>query len=514
MTRAWWLVDVEVGGTVLRYAHTDLEVESDEGTLLYRPGLDVELELERGLEEVGLSIVDPTAGWATLGALVEGGRVVIRRWVEGSDFEDATVYAAGLAFGVTHGTDREPLEFTLGKPPASAEQLGVQVPDPLARTGEDTWTAVALVDEGVVYPTLFGTPGNDGSGTAVPVMPVPSPTYQGTFQWVLLDGHVRPGNTLLTTPVRLRNDENGGEEVYDVDTRTDDLGRLVSFARVNAVDDPFSGGAGETQTWFAGWTEGGGVASNVYEVFVFLLERYGAASVDWTRLRRLQDELSIYRVDSWLDDVLENPWEYLEYLVGFLPYDLRSGAEGRYLERVRFSPDGTRVRGSFEEGADAVRVAGRTFRAGELNEFTARYRQGRESEWRGRVVVTGAELEGATAGVSDPAPTSVELVKVNRDARCVQSFARWGLRQAEVLDVDWTWDTGTALALLDWRIERDAVSAWESDYWLEGGHDLEVGDEVLLTDSDFGLEGVTALVMTPPVANRTAYVLVTLRYRA
>ena len=504
--QAWWLVDLAIDGVVYRYAHADLEVLAQSGDVLhYRAGLGDIDALSRGQLEVDLEVLDSGVDWPALASRLQ--TVEVRRWLEGQLFEQSVVYTSGQIRDLEHGTRDELVTFTARTADIRSGR-GVRIPDSLAFVTRDSWPFA--MDLGRSYPIVFGYPGDDG-GPGIPVVPVPVVVHSGSGISVLVSHDVLELSNLL-----IQDDGAASTLVTSVGAGADLLGRIVTVATLDSAHPlylPSNTSSHRLRVSFAP-SIGGGVATTAWEAIEYLLQRFGRDSVDWPRMRGVADDLAQYRVDTWIEEPVDSPWSWIEALVEYLPFEiLRGDSGGRYLRRLRWQPTGNPAT-SFEVGADAVRVGGRLRVEGDRNEFLVQYRPGTSAgEWHARTVVTSAGgVKGAVPGVSTPGNDAIEPARVVVDDRCTSSFTRWGVGQADLLSLDWTWDPSTALAVIDWRIERDGVDAWESTYAVLRAHDLEVGDEVLITDEDFELVDQIAVVVAPVAADRTDYAIVTVRY--
>lgn len=501
----WWLLEVQVDGRVLRYSQTELLVLDEAGrSYVYRAGLS-DLSVAVGEEEVEVEIVDGSVDWPLLAAAIEAGPCVLRRWSDGQLLEDAQVYTSGLATGVAHGSRDEPIGWVIGQPLGDETELGRQLPDTFAVIAEETWTAPN--EEGLYYPLVFGAPGRNGEENPRAVMPVPA-----AIRTVAIICQFPPNQK--ANSVEVRNDEIDTSATLTTSIATDKLGRRLVTLPISGAVLPATDT--EAPKLYVGFNVPPMGVRSAWEVIEFLLRRYGPETADWDRLIREADGLSAYQVDSWIDDVVENPWDWIEGFIGDLPYEVRRTQRGRYLERQRFVPTGDRVVLTAAVGQNAERDGGRQRSVeGPFTEYPVLYRPGITDEYEGRLVVTGSDgLQGVPSFVSAPASSTTELVKVVQDGRLARAQARWGVRQREAIELDWTWDSGTALAVADWHIERESVPQWLSSYWIRDGHQLEVGDEVLMTDPEFGLIDEPMIVDEPPVADRTRWAQVAVRYRA
>lgn len=514
MTRAHWLLDVEIDGAVYRWSDAALEVVNAEGdTLDYASGLG-DLDVAQGQSGIGVEVLDPTVDWPTLAREIDGRRAILRRWVEGSILEQAEVYAFGEAVNVGFGGRTEPVSFAIEDVSGSEGSLGTQVPDVLARVDETTWP----VDSGHVagtgggtYPVIFGFPGWTGVNPPIPVVPVPLAQWDGgLFAPATTYVVVSEDPDLPIAACRIRNDDLDVEGNETVVRRTDLLGRQVLVAHFTDDEAPFP--ESENATLFAGFTpaQGGGKRS-AYDAVEYVLRKWGPETADWIRLPEVRDDIGAFMVDSWIDHPLPDPWAWIDdVLVPALLLEVRVSARGRYLVSRRFIGDGTRLVGSISvERGEAVRTSDVTRSGRPVNEFTGLYRPSRDGEWLGRVVLSGDRTVTSVPASGVVTPTATQVVTLATTTRCQESFARYRLRQSEdgPLELDWTWDTGTALRCLERRAERDAIPAFLVEYDVEDGEDLVEGDELDVSDAELGWASVRAIVEEPPVRGTATSVL-------
>lgn len=514
MTRAHWLLDVEIDGVAYRWSGQDQEVDDAAGdTLIYTAGLG-DLELAQGESDVGVEVLDPSMDWPALASQLDGRRVVLRRWIEGTVFEQAEVYAYGEAADVSFGGRTEPTEWRISEVPGSELTLGVQVPDPLARIDATTWpisVGATVCDEGAVYPVLFGFPGYTGAAVPICVMPAPMGQFlaAGTTYLVLSEDA-----DAQITACRVRNDTENTEANETAVVIRDELGRSLRASHFTLNAGPAPADATAQREMFVGFlpSGGGGVARSAYDVIAYLLRRWGPGGVDWSRLPEARDVLGAFQVDTWIDDPAPDPWSWIEsVLLPDLPVEVRVSGRGRYLLPRRYTSDPRRRVGSIEIGRDAERVSSvtRARSEGPANEFVGLYRSSARGDWLGRVILTGdpASIRSAPS-LTVPPTTSTQLVQVATSPACRRSLARYQLRQAEPVEIDWTWDTGTVVRCLEVRAERDAMPGLAVEFELEDGEDLVEGDELLVTDDELGWTDRPAIVDEPPVrGDRTTVVL-------
>lgn len=505
MKRAHWLIDVEIDGVDYRWSDELVEVDTAEGDVLtYEAGLADPGELAPG-DSVTIEVLDPSLDWPALAPELDGRRATLRRWIEGTVFEQAEVYAFGEVSDTSFGTRHEEVGWRIAEVAGSELTLGVQVPDPLARIDATTWpinVGATVCDEGAVYPVLFGYPGYTGAPIPVCVMPAPMGQFLAAATTYLV---LSEDPDAQITLVRVRNDTENTEATETALVIRDELGRSIRASHFTLAAGPAPADATAQREMFVGFgpAGGGGVARSAYDVIAYLLRRWGPGGVDWSRLPEARDALGVYQVDTWIDDPVRDPWAWIEgVLLPDLPVEVRVSARGRYLAPRRYVSDPRRRVGSLEVGVGVERVSDvkRVKSDGPANEFVGLYRASTRGDWLGRVILTGDPASiGSAPTISVPPTTATQLVQVATSASCRRSLARYGLRQAEPVEIDWTWDTGTVVQVLEWRAERDANPCHQVILDVDDGEDIAEGDEFELTDEELGWSGRVAIVDAPPV---------------
>lgn len=505
--RRHWLVEVELDGQVKRWSVEHLEVETSAGeVLVYRSGL-VELELAQGSDGASIELLDPEVDWPALGGELECRTCTVLRWREGDVFEQAEVFARGEARGVAYGSRRERVSWTISETGGAAASLGVQVPDPLAQVDLTTWSAPP--DEGAPYPVIFGYPGYTGATNPVCVVPAP------LGSWNALDADtnfvVCEDGDAQITQVRVRNAEEDAEANEAVAVESDLLGRRIRVGDFASAGGPKPVSASAARGLFMGFTPsgGGGVARSAYDVIAYLLRRWGVDTVDWTRLPEVRDFLGVFQVDTWIDEPQTDPWAWIEgVLLVDLPLEVRRTERGRYLVQRHYRTDPRRLVGTVSvDRGEARRRSGRTrvTEEGPYNEFTALYRRNINDDWLGRIILTGDPdtIQAAPTLTVPPPVATVGLVNTLPSSLCRLSHARYQLRQDEQIEIDWTWDTGTVVRVLELRAERYALPADLIEYDILDGEDLREGNELRLVDEEMALD-LAVIVEEPPVVTATS----------
>jgi hypothetical protein len=479
-----FLLTIEVCGITHRLATRARIVDGHP----YRPELDPGLEVALSSpEDVTVRVVSP-ALW---------------QWAEELDTATAELHlltddgsqliTTGRVVAPVYGSRLEAIGLTITRDVAGVTR-GSQVPAETRRVDATTWPVGAgeVGTEGATYPVIFGYPGFVGTGLdPVPCVPLPIAELTGTAAttYMLVSEDARAEITSIR--VRLVDREDQPEFDQDVSSLVDNLGQVV------LVSDCSTGGAtsipdAPTAGLLAGFSDagGGGVARSMYDAIRYLLERWGAGSVDWTRLSDARDILEPLLVDSYVISPIDDPWVLIDSWLQWLPVVVRVGERGRYLVPKRHVHDPSRVVGDLL-GATRVGVVSRD--GPPENEVVIQFRQDPQIGWRDQVAVVGSILDFRPA--EEPDPTRVIEIDVAR-----RSYSRYNRRPGPRIPVDWTWDVGTALAVAGHVLDRRALPCRlvSYDVPLATAARWREGDEVLVTDDDLGWVQEPAIIESPP----------------
>lgn len=481
-----WLVTLEIAGRTLRYASHERLVDDE----LYEGGLDASLRLtETYDDDVTISIVSPSlyevaelidTGTATVSLVDESGAV--------------TVFRSGLLAAPQWGNVEEPVTCSITRDIASSTR-GRQLPAETAAVIDDTWPITGEIGaEGVHYPIIFGYPGWRGSGNPVPVVPCP------IAQWT-------SGSALNTLAivcedavadidlVRVKVQDDHSQDNQPCDIVTDLLGQRVIACDFSAFGstvpaDPTAGilVGYKPDTGSGG---GGGRYRSLYDCIVYVLARWGKDSTDFSRLPLVAPLIEAYNVDSYVIETVQDPWVLVEHWVQPLNLIARTSSRGKYLVAQRYQHDPLRV---VRELVNPVRVSGFTREGPPENEVRVRYRPDPEVGLRAQVLIVGSKEELRPAAVTPNPRHTIETAIARR------SYSRYGRRPGSQLELDWTWDTGTAIAVGEAVLARTALPCRMVTYELDPpeARGLQEGDEVLVTDDTVGLVSQPGILSEPP----------------
>lgn len=505
-TEGVYLLDLEVGGHVFRFATETVEVTDADG-LTYRyaeglsdPGASYGSVVGVGDASVSVSVL-AEIDWALLvarGHALDRCPAVLRLWYAGRELERARVVLRGLTAAPTYGALGEPLQVSIARSMRDQTRL---IPPVQAVVDPSTWPVTGTVAGGIripdaaigaSYPLVVGAPGHTEDATPVPCVPVPQAEFEAGVAYpkvIWLGGHA--------TQVRLRWAYPDPPQEFDLSPSSmqDALGRVVQFV--------LSGESRESGRYLIGFRDddayGGGIRwrgkllRGAGDVLDWVLSTFYDGPIDHGRLSAVRAALNRYQVDTYINSPV-SAWEWLSRAVlPMLPVELRDGPRGIFPALIRYDL----TRRDAVAHLDATPGSGRVTRSSPVtlvssvaNEVSVDFRPVSESgsRWLGRVVVTGA------AGFPSVDRATVSDTRVVRDPLCTASQARYGVRPLHV-QAGATWDAATAALFARQLVARRAWPRRAVQYvggpWLD---DLELGQGVLLTDPDLYVTSAVALV--------------------
>ena len=521
-----WLLDLDVGGRVFRFASRSVSVSAADGQVFeYREGL-APLSLtttDGGDSSVSVSVEssDDWAGIVASGSQVERRSAVVRRWWPSQALEQAQVYARGKTQGVEYGAPTEPLTLSIERSYAKEAFI---LPDPQAVIDDVTWPddhghtpgdgfAMATKAEGVGYPVIFGCPGhNPERGLPLAAVPVVSPSFKETSGTTVDTSKMLIADRRIhATNVKLWNVSISESDTRAVQTTTDALGRTISY--VDFQSSTLSA-ANETHALWIGFQDefeglatvfGGGIMNDEQtapirgagDVIEWVLLNLTALDVDVGRMAASKSFLNAFKVDSYINARV-NAWEWLEREVfRFLPVMVRESSEGVYVVPMRWdaSPTDVMRRLSVERGDIRRDGSVRTLSQDVVNEFTIDYRgvQG-GSKWYARRVVT--------AQPGRPTHTYLNTdERIYGSMRCKQSQSVFGVIP-QVYQAPSVWDHPTASLIVNSLVARYTLPKQMATY--VGGSELEtveVGDVVSITDAECSITDRLGIVIEQTVSD-------------
>lgn len=517
-----WLLEIEGAGQVLRWSSETIEVTDADGVdYVYREGLS-DLQLAAGDEQVDVQILDQTTRWPSLARSLHTATATLRRWRVGTLLDTAETYARGRVGELEHGAVGEAASFTIDD---RSEAPVLEIPDATSVVSAETWPASSGWETnrpavGQYYPIVFGQPGflselaeltgETFPGSTVRVVPVPHPRisvppYPGGLTgdpWYVISedpSTCQPETVYLGDGTGANTNwayEVGSVGITHVVVTPDALGKAVVTASAGpngeAMPDP------EAQV-FAAYPPGAGIRT-AYEVIAYVLGRWTADTVDWSRLPEVEALLSDYQVDTWIAELFtDGAWEWVRGLIEHMPVEIRVGLRGWYLQRkwVRVDPSRT-LRALSVDLGQAARVSGVTW-----SSATGPYSVLR---------VLYADLQGSGVGLdywsrvtygpeaaAAMFPGGVFGLDEVRSHGLLAAARALGIAASHEIELPWTWDRRTAGLVAEYQIERDALQHRRVSYLVPERLGLREGDQIELTDSELEIEATLAIVDAPPL---------------
>ncbi len=517
MSRHAWLLDLQVGGQVLRYATRAVEVLDHRGvSRLYRAGLvDLGLTLD-GLEEgTGLAVVDREVSWPELaaqGEALERARAELRHWTEGETIEEARLALVGGVEEPEYGDPDAPERLSLTL--RVDDGLDRSWPSPSERVDTSTWArnpSGTTYDEGIegaVYPTIFGYPGAGDTPTTTPRCCIPAPLVDWnngalyTKRLLLARGRLDcVGGVILVADV---DDPTVGVAYEDqsVIVDTDQLGQAVTLAEVPAGAG-VQGDLGHAH--YVGYSsdtgrgggsprhDGQGVMATLADVALFCLRGSGRV-VDLQAQEAEREHLEVYSIDGALtEEVQLVPW-FESTLMPLFPLVRARTSTGMYWRRVNYGATITDALTHLDADRGEVRRASsiRSPRGSVYNHFTISYRLVGSRPGARRTLT--AEAEQVLPWWLTP--DLISDARIAGSPACSRSQSAYGPRPAPAISTAYVWKTATASGILAQRALRDTFPRRAVSYTgptSELRH-LRAGDVVAVTDSEAGFARAVALV--------------------
>jgi hypothetical protein len=497
-----WLLDMEVGGHVYRYATEAVDVtDVQDRTFHYleglsEPGLSFGSVLGSEGASAALEIV-AAVDWPLIvqrGHNLDRCPAVLRRWYSGRVLERAAVVIRGLTEGATYGAQHEPLTISIVRSMSAQTRT---IPPAQAVIDTSTWPVTASYTspdriQGAALPMVIGCPGTQASGNPVCVVPCPqaeirSGVGEGRIVWL--------GGDATTVRVRIKSDDPPTESDETVGSAfTDLLGRTVSHCPSNENNPE-----GEYLVGFSS-TNGGGITYQAEllrgagGILEWVLREHYAGLVDLGRVAAVRTFLDAYKIDTYINSPV-SAWDWLtSEVLPLLPVEMREGSRGIYPALIRYNL----TERDAVAHIDATSGSGRVDRASPVstladivNEITVEYQPDGESgsAWLARRIVTAQASYVSGNDASDTADA-----RVVGSAICAASQRRYGVRPFR-MQAGAVWDTATAIRIAEDVAARRAWPRRTVRYtggpWLE---DIAIGQAVTLTDPDLHLSRAVAVV--------------------
>ena len=512
--RGYWLLDLDLGGRVLRFSTLPLTVARSDGQeLSYAEGLSELTVSAVSVDGQEISAAVDIAGdvnWSTLvsqGVTLSRRAATLRRWYEGQVFERARVIVDGLTFDPVYGAADEPFSVTIsqrrvataGKLPASA-----------AAVSADTWpvTGGYTRNEAIgdaAYPLIIGYPGiTESAAGALPA--TPALLAEGNFvsaispSTLIVAGHPIEASEVELWSLKELDASTGltRHDVFSITEKADALGRVCSVIAIDGTAAPNFSTERVKQHYYTGISTNGvavsgGIANAAYsgplrgagEVLIWALSNYSDMKLDTGRMEAQRQYLDRIKIDTFINQRV-SAWDWVSAnILALLPVSEVEGSDGLYFQFWRW--DASAVDAVAHLDADRLEIE-RLSRVEALdqdilNEIEIRYQPvcNSSSEYHASRVISGAVADG-------------DRVLVDYGCKLSQQAANYGIRPATI-DAPVLWDTASAVQILQWKAAQYALPKRIIRYSAAAETEsLEVGQVVTLTDSEISLAAAPCLI--------------------
>lgn len=500
-----WLLDLHLGGRVLRFATAPVYVPTDAGPeVQYREGL---ADFDQGQSSEGSAdfavpqSLDVGDAWAEFSArflIMERSRAVIRRWYEGQTLEEARVLIDGFVSGFGYGEPDEPVSFTVARLVWNHSRM---MPTAGMVVDETTWPVRAgfETDEKILgswYPMIFGRPGNIG-GDIVPA------TEGLLVEWrnappndrrLLIAGH-RVAAAEVTV-FDFSDEDEPASEVLPVVHEADAVGRVCALVDTSGGLTIEMG-----RVYYIGWN-GAGLSQGIEalegagDLIEWILRTWTDVQIDAARFASVRDRLNAYRLSPYTMNSQVDPSEWLSAeVLKLLPVEPQQSVDGLWYRMRRLTA--TKADSKARLNADNGRIQRASDIVSEsdsiVNEVTVEFAPDRSTNRYRRRVVVGPVDKGRPKDELQPGLDGIDSRFVG-SYRAQVSFQQFR-RQPLTIQAGACYDPATAV-----RIARDTVDAQalpRRAVQYTGEIELDAfteGDVITLNDTSVGLIDVLAEV--------------------
>jgi len=531
-----WLLDLDLGGTVFRYATAEASVVDGGTTLVYRSGLsqpvvDMTVDGPSG-RSVALEVSGLPIGYASwpevphIRQMLEEGTATLRRWREGETLSQAQTLARGSCSMPSLQRGAESLVISIESPPW---QDGTRIipttsmvsretyPTPTAKTGSEAVPDQMIV--GSYPPVVIGTPGDvrsiEWAGVAPSDQSVQGPpsfptsrvskwaelgegspalkveTNVGVWSW--WDRLAIASHPVAASSVIIWDQSDERWDLFPVQHEVNALGDTFAFVDSTSLSGMW------VRAWMVGhefWTvwlsdyggglvsDKGGTMTGLGEVLKWMLAKM-SAPVALSAQQGERGELDEYKIHAFINTDI-TVWEWISAeVMELFPVRWVEVDGGGYLRHWDLSP-GAQPVAHIDCDTQGVDIVSDLLCDNEdvRNYLTLRYAYGPSGVHKSLTLAAEAGPSGST---------------VRANLLCQRSEARYG-RRAYTWESRLVADDATAARMLYALAREHALGRWsvivedpESAY-LEH---MIPGDRVSLTSSAFGLTAQPCIVVGP-----------------
>lgn len=486
-----FLVDLELGGVVYRFATEAQDIETDSGSVFYDGTLS-DVDFASSLEFASPDFDLPSAGVTVTFKIDLAKRIAqgldfgaakgtLALWLPGTDLDDRQVVIEGRIDAPSYGAIGEPVSFNIEADFLRNSQM---VPNALQVIDAATWPNLEPNAEGAVYPVIIGAPGRQAFAGA----PIYIAENTGSGDRVgIIAAHVCTASTISVMMIK---PDGSTPAIPDqtVVSAVDSNGAIYSYVPI-----PNAHFTAES-TYFAQWDTGGGGLVNPYanqqssggtaeaayltgagDVVRYFLHQSGAV-VDDGRMAAASAYLNFIQLDGYIAERVDALDFLQSEILPLLPCSLRAGPNGLYVVPWRYDATATDARTKLEAGKDMHRAGLVDYVTSDIyNEITIRYRHNaRYNTLKKAVTITG-DTSKKPGGF------------LWRNSYAVNSQSRYGTKSLE-LETEFITSRASAGRVVNWMAR--AYGARQRRIKYEAPHRLawlEVGDVVAVSDSDLSL---------------------------
>ena len=535
---AEFLCEYALNGTTFRFATMAVSVTSSSGaSYQFLDGLVNIEQIERGSNSVAITFAASSYDWALLAARgldLSAARATLYRWWPGQKLEEATVIIEGLTDQPEYGDKNEPFTFTILADPFLDNVI---VPNASMSIGNLTWPVrdeyqVDAPARGMFYPIPIGRPGAAGwdldgvtqsNVVAQAVCPAylvelpatgrtgATPTHQVTLTRLLDSYLLFSGVDVQATEVMIIDVSDGFKGLEPVVTSADLLGRTTwgtNFSPSSLYQDPPFPRPHAGHQYYVAFPPGhGGIwnldrttyARAAGEVLVLLYTQLipqidptlnVSTKIDVGRMQAQRAYLDQYL----LDFVIIDPTTIHEYvsknLASVLPITWVNGQNGWYWLAWRWDATKEMAKASLNADLGRIRRASRIKAAPSdamYSQIRVNYAFDASNTSTLQMVVGASDNPNNRRQVVDPRCLNAYQRELNRNGRV-------GVVEFQV-DARVVSDDATALRVAQSLVAEKVTPPMPITY--VGGNELEaleIGDVVLLTDSDLYMTDRVCLV--------------------
>ena len=386
---------------------------------------------------------------------------------ESGDYISGRVDSAVVTVGEGPGSI---VSFTLEGGPWSQTAVW---PDASHVVSDDTFSAPDDAAQGKAYPQVFGSPGRGDVNGLTRYKGSPGIVVQttGNARLMIAEGVV------ASTQVQVTDDDVGGWAEHSVLYDSDANGVFYAYVELTAGTTPYVVGHSYYVSWGFG-NDGDSAATTARKVLVEALQR---TSVGCDFGRTLSSPSLSIALDFYIDEIVD-PWDWLKaHLFPILPISIYSGPKGAYPIVWRYDAEAKDAQWNLILGQNVNR-------SGSWEESTT------------RSIINEVIVQYAV-----DAGTGQYLRQVV--VRSQRSILRYGI-SSQTIKTDVIWDEGAAYIAGQSVLRAKAFPSRRCTYVCYDPIKLEAGDVVTITDPDYGLYEVVALVEAPsPMGGYTSFTL-------